>query len=227
MKYKVILLLIIVLFFSCKSSKNDDEITINKNEYHKIMDELVKLRDNNRKLSEEINTLKERIIQQTKRYQIVKGYNEIIEYEEDYENRAVEFNLIEDTPTDFLFDYYGNGTYLFGLATLEGYYTKVLRKGWEEEDTIIECDGFVITDGPHSYISSIKKLLYSGNTVYDITEEGKVITVIELEQFNEEIINKIRNSTNKNKVLIEVFIRQPTKRHATINFTFVKLHNVL
>lgn len=201
MKYFFIILM--VLLIGCENN-NENKITIDKNEYDILKNDFINLQN---KYAE----LNNNYIQQSKEFQIIKNYNEAINYEklwEGYNKREEKsIQIIEEDYNSILMDYYGDGTHIFGLTVFCGHYTKIKKIVEDEQE--IDCDGFIITDAPVVYLNSIKKLLFAGNAIYDMDSTGNIIVTIKINQLSDNLKKIILNSNNKNKIKILVYIKKP------------------
>ena len=215
--FRLILLITLGILIGCQNNK---KIQIDIAEYNNLInirDELSRdynqlnldynslIRQNNR-LQQNFNNLNDQ-------YLIIKNIPEIIEYEnllKEMENlhgisrRVNTYTVIEGSRYNLLFDKYNDGLTIFGLTIIEGYYTKV--KWSIDLDEEIEIDGFVIINGERAFIDSIKKRWLIGNTWFKISENGHPIALIKIDQLNENLQHKIKNSSINTKISLSIFI---------------------
>jgi hypothetical protein len=216
MKIKLSLIIMSIVFFSCNANK----IVLSYEEYTNLLNENSKFKKENNLIKVEYNDLQRKyndIINKyntlNKEYQIIKNMEKIIEYENSMSHDFVRiagkttYDVLVNGGNNLLFDYYNNGYYIFGLTAIEGYYVK--EKYVDGDNNEVEYDAFVITNGEKLYLDSITKLQMSGNTIYDITEKGDPIAIIKIDQINNELKNKIVNSTEKNKIQLKILLRHP------------------
>jgi hypothetical protein len=210
--------LIFIIFVGCNSNVSKEEYDILSDKNNELQRENSQLIIDNKNLLQRSNAIQNEHTNLNKKYLNIRNVKEIIEYEkqlEDIETRVKtneSYVVIEDSRDNLLFDYFDDGIFIFGLTVIEGYYRKHAI-AWED-DRDIEFDSFVITDGERAYLNSITKRQFSGNTIYDMNENGYPIVNIKMHLLNKEIQDKVKNSNEERRIKLKIFIIQPGGDHS-------------
>lgn len=127
---------------------------------------------------------------------------------EDQKKKLEEKITEEDIKCDINECLNGPITAIYGLATIEGYYSKeeVEYTGMgEEESEILLCDRFVITGGSEKLINAYINSADGGSAFFNKNNKNQPIININLNDFVEEEKNMVLESGPDNMVSIIVF----------------------
>jgi len=120
-----------------------------------------------------------------------------------------DIELVSEPSGDSLLFKENQSEYIFGLATIQGYYYKQKRAIW---DTIGEdCDCFVITSGPTELLNDFLRKIEKGNTVNFQNENGQVVMNIDLEKISKNYRTLILNSAASSTIKIRAYFKFPER----------------
>lgn len=117
-----------------------------------------------------------------------------------------------------------NSPYVFGLATLKGFFTTTLKKDWG--DTDVECDSFVITDGTYELVQSYLDIIKRGGAMNSINENGQPIININLTEIPDILKKKIVSSNEDSPAELTVFQNPPTGKGAGVCYNSIHIIEV-
>ncbi len=112
---------------------------------------------------------------------------------------------------------YGDRDYLVGVATLNGYYTRVEKFGFGQQSAV--CDSFVIVRGPSELIRLTLAQVDAGNGINSKNAANQPVVSINLDALTALEANLVRASTTRDPVALIVVARSPQPRGAPLCYS--------
>lgn len=112
---------------------------------------------------------------------------------------------------------YGDRDYLVGVATFNGYYTRVEKFGFGQQSAV--CDSFVVVRGPSELIRLTLAQVDAGNGINSKNAANQPVVSINLGALTALEANQVRASTARDPVALIVVARSPQPRGAPLCYS--------
>ncbi len=161
------------------------------------------------------------------------NYRKLVsEYCRDYDRRfdchsTCTYNncLWQDADSD-RFKRDGNKDYVFGLATIKGWYTT--RDKMDRSNEEVTCNSFLIEDGPEVLLTSYKKIIIEhGNNLNSMDENGHIIVNINLSSLSEDERELMLNSNSVNPIEMIIFQKPPKGKGASTCHSAIEVFQII
>ncbi len=114
--------------------------------------------------------------------------------------------------------------YPIGLATLQGFYTQIEKKDFDNE--AYRCDAFVVLAGSMDLIRAYLGLVEEGNAIYSKDDQGHLVLPLSLASLSEDDRSKILSSTEQSPVVLLVLAQPAGFTEAPVCYSHVKVLKV-
>lgn len=91
-----------------------------------------------------------------------------------------------------------------GIAEVKGYFIKHKREAGFEENKMVECSAFVVTEGPKPLVDDFLNLVDQGNTINYKNEKGQLVLTIDPETLPSPEKQKLMKSTENAMATIQI-----------------------